>query len=76
MFYLYVSHTWYQQTVRMQVVDDREEGGLEEALSCPISFQLMTDPVMADDGQTYQREAIEQWIDKCTAGKRYLLHRC
>jgi pyridoxal/pyridoxine/pyridoxamine kinase len=40
-----------------------------EELSCPISMQLMTDPVMADDGHTYQRDAIETWIKKCTAGK-------
>jgi hypothetical protein len=39
-----------------------------DELSCPISFQLMTDPVVADDGHTYQREAIEEWIHKCIAG--------
>jgi hypothetical protein len=53
--------------------DLEEEAGqmmvdLEE-LSCPISMQLMTDAVMADDGHTYQRDAIETWIKKCTAGK-------
>jgi hypothetical protein len=56
----------------MQVVEELEEGGLEKALleglSCPISFQLMTDPVVAEDGHTYQRQAIEQWINKCTSG--------
>jgi hypothetical protein len=40
-----------------------------EELSCPISMQLMTDPVVADDGHTYQRHAIETWINKCTAGE-------
>jgi hypothetical protein len=40
-----------------------------EELSCPISMQLMTDPVVADDGHTYQRETIEEWIEKCTAGE-------
>lgn len=28
----------------------------------------MTDPVVADDGYTYQREAIQEWFNKCTAG--------
>jgi hypothetical protein len=28
----------------------------------------MTDPVVAEDGQTYQRQAIEEWINKCIAG--------
>jgi AAA+ superfamily predicted ATPase len=41
---------------------------MAEELSCPICFKLMTDPVVAEDGQTYQRQAIEQWIDKCIAG--------
>jgi hypothetical protein len=40
-----------------------------EGLSCPISFQLMTDPVMADDGHTYHRPSIEAWIKKCREGK-------
>jgi hypothetical protein len=55
------------------VVEDSAEAGLEQALleglSCPISFQLMTDPVVADDGHTYERPVIQQWIDKCTAGE-------
>jgi hypothetical protein len=42
---------------------------MPEELSCPISFQLMTDPVMAEDGHTYQRDAIEQWISKCISSK-------
>lgn len=29
---------------------------------CPITFGLMTDPVIAEDGHTYEREAIEQWF--------------
>jgi hypothetical protein len=41
----------------------------QDELSCPISFQLMTDPVMADDGYTYQQHAIEAWINKCNQGQ-------
>jgi hypothetical protein len=44
---------------------------MPEELSCPISMQLMTDPVMADDGHTYQRDVIEQWISKCISGKEF-----
>jgi hypothetical protein len=43
-----------------------------DELSCPISMLLMTDPVVADDGHTYQREAIEEWIKKCTDGGKSL----
>jgi hypothetical protein len=31
----------------------------------------MTDPVMAEDGHTYQRYAIERWIDQCAAGEQF-----
>jgi hypothetical protein len=41
---------------------------MAEELSCPICLKLMTDPVVAEDGQTYQRQAIEEWINKCTTG--------
>jgi SUMO ligase MMS21 Smc5/6 complex component len=57
-----------------QTAEDQEAGesmlmvDLDE-LSCPISFQLMTDPVVATDGHTYQRDAIEAWIKKCITGK-------
>lgn len=30
---------------------------------CPISFKIMTDPVVTLNGDSYQREAIEKWID-------------
>jgi hypothetical protein len=56
----------------MQVVECSAEAELEqmlEGLSCPITFQLMTDPMMADDGHTYQQHAIEEWINKCITGK-------
>ena len=29
---------------------------------CPITKQPMSDPVVAQDGQTYQRDAIEYWL--------------
>jgi hypothetical protein len=51
--------------------EDDEAGPMvvmAEELSCPICFKLMTDPVVAEDGQTYQRQAIEEWINKCTTG--------
>jgi hypothetical protein len=41
---------------------------MAEELSCPICLTLMTDPVVAEDGQTYQRQAIEEWIHKCITG--------
>jgi hypothetical protein len=40
----------------------REE--VPERLVCPITFELMKDPVIASDGHTYERCAIEQWFER------------
>jgi hypothetical protein len=29
---------------------------------CPITLELMRDPVLAKDGHTYERKAIEDWF--------------
>ncbi|EMS60975.1 U-box domain-containing protein 18 [Triticum urartu] len=34
----------------------------QEALQCPISLELMTDPVTVTTGQTYDRTSIKRWI--------------
>ena len=36
--------------------------GIASSLLCPITEQLMTDPVFTMDGQTYERCAIEAWL--------------
>jgi serine/threonine protein kinase len=36
----------------------------DDALLCPITLELFRDPVMARDGHTYERKAIEEWIQK------------
>ena len=33
-------------------------------LVCPITFSLPVDPVMAEDGNVYERSAIEDWLEK------------
>ncbi len=47
-----------------------EGGGLSELLICPIIQEMMTDPVVAADGHSYERAAIAQWIE--TRGARTL----
>ncbi|EOD05899.1 hypothetical protein EMIHUDRAFT_68858, partial [Emiliania huxleyi CCMP1516] len=32
--------------------------------TCPITHELMTDPVLATDGHTYERTAIERWLQR------------
>jgi serine/threonine protein kinase len=33
-------------------------------LQCPITMELFRDPVLAQDGHTYERQAIEEWIGR------------
>ena len=37
-----------------------------DAFICPITYEKMRDPVMAMDGHTYERAAIERWISEST----------
>ncbi|CAF1259878.1 unnamed protein product [Didymodactylos carnosus] len=34
----------------------------DDSLLCPITLQLFRDPVLAQDGHTYERQAIVEWI--------------
>ena len=36
----------------------------DDSLICPITLELFRDPVLAQDGHTYEREAIVEWIEK------------
>jgi serine/threonine protein kinase len=36
----------------------------DDSLLCPITLELFHDPVLAEDGHTYERQAIVQWIEK------------
>jgi len=40
---------------------------LSELVVCPITHEPMVDPVSAADGQTYERVAIEEWLEKGAA---------
>ncbi len=33
-----------------------------EEYVCPIGMEIMKDPVIGSDGQTYEREAITEWL--------------
>lgn len=36
--------------------------GVPRQLLCPITHELMVDPVVAEDGHTYERSAIVEWF--------------
>ena len=45
----------------------KTKSALNEAfaeLVCPITFSLPVDPVTAEDGNVYERSAIEDWLEK------------
>lgn len=41
-----------------------EFNGSNEAYFCPITCQLMVDPVIDSDGNSYERAAIEEWLSR------------
>ncbi|KMZ72369.1 U-box domain-containing protein [Zostera marina] len=51
-----------------------------EEFRCPISLQLMYDPVIISSGQTYERTCIEKWFNDghhtCPKTQQHLLHSC
>ena len=51
-----------------------------EELRCPISLQLMSDPVIIASGQTYERVCIEKWFrdghNTCPKTQQKLSHLC
>lgn len=51
-----------------------------EELRCPISLQLMYDPVIIASGQTYERICIEKWFSNgqntCPKTRQQLAHLC
>eukprot|EP01018_Ginkgo_biloba_P018216 Gb_40872 [translate_table: standard] len=53
---------------------------LPEEFRCPISLQLMSDPVIISSGQTYERVCIEKWFseghDTCPKTQQKLSYLC
>ncbi|XP_068639964.1 U-box domain-containing protein 44-like [Aristolochia californica] len=41
-----------------------------DAFLCPLTKQLMRDPVTLENGQTFEREAIEKWFKECKESGR------
>jgi hypothetical protein len=49
-----------------EVLKDRLPSGLNIPIDfwCPLSLELMSDPVIVASGQTYERTYIQKWIDQ------------
>lgn len=48
----------------MATTDKHLTQDIPEPLLCPITLKLMLDPVLASDGHTYERAALQSWLDK------------
>ncbi|XP_010266222.1 PREDICTED: U-box domain-containing protein 44-like [Nelumbo nucifera] len=44
-----------------------------DAFVCPLTKQVMRDPVTLESGQTFEREAIEKWFKECRESGRKLV---
>lgn len=44
-----------------------------DAFVCPLTKQVMRDPVTLENGQTYERQAIEKWFKECRESGRKLV---
>ncbi|GFY86306.1 senescence-associated E3 ubiquitin ligase 1 [Actinidia rufa] len=44
-----------------------------DAFICPLTKQIMHDPVTLENGQTFEREAIEKWFKECKESGRKLV---
>lgn len=51
---------------------EKEDVVIPEDFNCPLTLQPMFDPVVADDGETYEREAIQECIDRAKQEKKKL----
>lgn len=44
-----------------------------DSFICPLSKQIMRDPVTLENGQTFEREAIEKWFKECKESGRKMM---
>lgn len=48
--------------------------GIPEEFICPITHKLFEDPVVAQDGHTYERSAIEDWFRRSVSSPMTGIH--
>lgn len=54
------------EEVVSETVGTEDESLLESCLVCPITCERLRDPVVLNDGHTYERRAIEEWMTRST----------
>ena len=61
---LQVAHNYAADTAAEQITAGMaalNTGDVVSSFLCPITQEVMTDPVLTSDGYTYERDAIEHW---------------
>lgn len=57
-----------QSSNKKQRIESKNQGASEddvpEAFLCPITLEVMEDPVLTVEGHAYERKAIEEWFSK------------
>ena len=51
------------ESMPMTPVTPASNAQLLKNLTCPLTHKIFVDPVIAGDGQTYEREAIAEWVN-------------
>lgn len=51
-----------QKELDLNEIEDPSQQNVLSAFKCPITHEIMTEPVFLSDGHTYERTAIEQWL--------------
>lgn len=49
-------------SINASAVLSKDHEGIPNLYKCPISYSVMVDPVIAEDGHTYERKSIETWL--------------
>ena len=49
---------------KMATANNDVNGQIPRGFMCPVTLELMKDPVLASDGHSYERKAIELWLSK------------
>lgn len=45
-------------------LQDEFKNDVSQSILCPLTQQILEDPVIASDGHTYERKAITEWLKK------------
>ena len=50
----------------LRASEDQNQTDCQKGFCCPISLEVMSDPVVAPDGHTYERSNIKEWLSSHT----------